>query len=448
MKRHFRKTALRYTAISLICCLFFTATAQNDLVVDEIIAKVDNYIVLKSDLERAYLDYLSRGEFNQGNAKCRILETLIVNKMMVAKAEIDSVIVEDDEVAGNLRQRMDYMVSQIGSEEEIEKFYGKSLEQIENELFDEVKEQLTIQKMQGEITANLKVTPSEVKRFFAAIPRDSLPYFSTEVTVGQIVKNPVPGRLQELKVEGQLLDIRGRILGGESFATLARAYSEDPGSAASGGELPFFRRGELAPEYEATAMTLEKGEISQPVKTKFGIHLIELIEKRGNTFKSRHIIISPKPSMEDMKRAETELDSIRDLILLDSITFRDAAKEFSDDQFTSSNGGYFADQDGATRVSVETLDPNIFFTIDTMKVGSITKPIRFTQPDGKVAYRILYYKDRIAPHQASLKNDYQKIAQAALNQKRSRILGQWFEKARDDVFIEIIQDYDYCNLIE
>lgn len=438
---------LKYILASVLLLSAFISTAQDEgVVIDKIIAKVDNYIILKSELEKSYLDYLSRGEFNQGNARCKLLENLVVNKMMVAKAEIDSVMVEDAEVQDNLSRRLDYMVSQIGSIEEIEKFYDKSIAQIEAELFESVKEQLIIQKMQTELTASLKVSPSEVRKFFKNIPSDSLPYFSTEVKVGQIVKKPVAGPSQEEKVRNTLLEIKGQLLKGGSFAELARLYSEDPGSAANGGELPFYKRGDLAPEYEATAMTLEKGEVSLPVKTQFGYHMIELQEKRGNTFKSRHILMIPKPSSEDMVHAEQFLDSLRTLIVADSIAFDEAAQEHSDDQLTSSSGGYFLAEDGATKVSVENLDPNIFFTIDTMALGSITEPLRFQERDGTYSYRILYYKDKIRPHQANLQDDYQKIATAALNEKRARRLAKWFDEARGDVFINIDNEYDYCDL--
>lgn len=439
---------LKSILASILFLSAFIGTAQDEgVVIDKIIAKVDNYIILKSELEKSYLDYLSRGEFNQGNARCKLLENLVVNKMMVAKAEIDSVIVEDAEVQDNLSRRIDYMVSQIGSIEEIENFYGKSMTQIEAELFESVKEQLVIQKMQGELTSSLKVSPAEVRKFFKNIPRDSLPYFSTEVTVGQIVKKPEPGPSQLEKVRNTLLEIKGQLLKGGSFAELARLYSEDPGSAANGGELPFYKRGDLAPEYEATAMTLQKGEVSLPVKTQFGYHLIELQEKRGNTFKSRHILMIPKPSSEDMDNAERFLDSLRTVIMADSIAFDEAAKEHSDDQLTSSSGGFFLADDGATKVSVENLDPNIFFTIDTMALGSITEPLRFQERDGTYSYRILYYKEKVRPHQANLKDDYQKIATAALNEKRARKLAKWFDEARGDVFISIDDEYDYCDLV-
>jgi peptidyl-prolyl cis-trans isomerase SurA len=437
---------LKFIVSAFLMTLMIRVEAQEGVIIDQIIAKVDNYIIMKSDLEKAYLEYLSRGEFNTGQARCQILENLVVNKMLVAKAEIDSVVVADAEVQGNLQQRMNYMISQIGSRDEIEKFYGKSMEQIENELFESVKEQMLIDRMQREITASVTVTPSEVKRFFDNIPRDSLPYFSTEVEVAQIVLKPEAGKKRLNYVRSQLLDLRERIVSGESFERLAKIYSEDPGSAARGGELPFYRRGELAPEYEATAMTLEKGELSMPVKTDFGYHIIELLEKRGNTYKSRHILIIPKPSPSDILKTEMKLDSIRTLILNDSIDFQSAAKDFSDDEATASNGGFFTDPSGANRISVDELDPNIFFTIDTMEIGNITKPIRFSMPDGTAAYRIIYYKSRVPPHQANLKMDYQKIAQAALNEKQSRLLNQWFEEARSDVYIEIDPAYDECNI--
>lgn len=448
MKKPRKMSPLKFILASAFMLSGLLSSGQDDgVVIDKIIAKVDNYIILKSDLEKAYLDYLSRGEFNQGNARCQLLENLVVNKMMVAKAEIDSVIVEDAEVQSNLSRRLDYMISQIGSVEEIENFYGKSMTQIEAELFESVKEQLVIQKMQTELTADMKVSPAEVRKFFKNIPRDSLPYFSTEVTVGQIVKKPVAGDEQEEKVRRTLLEIKGQLLKGASFADLARLYSEDPGSASNGGELPFFKRGELAPEYEATALTLEKGEVSLPVRSQFGFHLIELQEKRGNTFKSRHILMIPKPSTEDVQAAETYLDSLRTVIIADSISFDEAAKEYSDDQVTSSQGGFFLADDGATKVSVESLDPNIFFTIDTMKLGNISRPLKFQERDGSTSYRILYYKNKIRPHQANLKDDYQKIATAALNEKRARKLAKWFDEARDDVFINIDEDYDYCDLV-
>lgn len=450
MKKQKNPKSLKFLLASIFLVLTVSfANAQDQVVIDKIIGKVDNYIILKSDLEKTYLNYLSRGEINSGNLRCQILESLVINKMLVAKAEIDSVEISEEEVNSESERKMATILAQIGgSEEDLEKFYGKSMEQIQTELYDDMREQVTIRKMRSEISTDLKVTPAEVKRFFNAIPRDSLPYFSTEVSVSQIVILPEPGKRQLERVERQLLEIRGSILRGESFAEFARLYSEDPGSAARGGELPFYKRGELAPEFEAAAMTMQPGEMSMPVRTQFGYHLIELQEKRGNTFKSRHILIMPKPSQEDISAAEKKADSIRMLVVNDSMTFRNAAKEFSDDKYTSQSGGYFTDEEGNNRIPVEMLDPNVFFTIDTMQVGTISKPLRYIEMDGSVAFRILYYESKVRPHLANLKDDYQKIANAALNQKTNIKLGEWFEEARKEVYIEIDPEFSGCRILE
>lgn len=441
---------LRFILISLAIIIGSNSYAQSEesgVVVDKIIAKIDNYIILKSELERAYLDYLSRGESRGSNAKCEMLQSLVVNKMLVAQSEIDSIYVEDSEVNQSLNRRLSIMIQQFGGESEIEAAYGKSMEQIRSEVFDNIKEQLTIQKMQSELTASLKVTPAEVRKFFKSFPSDSLPFFSTEVTVGQIVIKPKAGKIQNDNVLNLMLDIRSKIENGASFSDLAKQYSQDPGSAAKGGQLPFYSRGELAPEFEASALSMKPGELSMPIKTQFGFHLIQLQEKRGNTFRSRHILISPQPSPSDLLKSEKYLDSLRTSIIADSITFQAAAKEYSDDQLTSSAGGYFQDgQSGSLKVPTDQLDPNIFFTIDTMKIGKITQPLKFQQQDGSYAFRILYYKNRIAPHQANLDLDYQKIATAALTKKQNMRISKWFEQARNNVFIEIDPEYDYCNL--
>ncbi|MEO9483360.1 MAG: peptidylprolyl isomerase [Ekhidna sp.] len=438
---------MRFIAISITILSSITSIAQNnEVVIDKIIAKVDDYIILKSELERSYLDFLSRGEMRGSNAKCEILQQLVVNKMLMAQSEIDSIFVDDGEVNQNLDRRMSVMAQQFGGEAEIERAYGKSIEQIRSEIFDNIKEQLTIQRMQSELTSSMKITPSEVKKFFRNIPQDSLPYFSTEVSIAQIVKEPEPGKIQKDKVRNLLTDIRNRIERGESFEALAKQYSQDPGSAARGGQLGFYGRGELAPEYEAAALSMTPGGISKPVETQFGFHLIQLQEKRGNTYKTRHILISPQPNQADYQQAENFLDSMRNLILNDSITFQAAAKEHSDDQLTSSAGGFFQDESGALRIPAETLDPNIFFTIDTMKIGNITKPIRFQKEDGSYAYRMIYYKNKVAPHQANLDDDYQKIATAALAQKKNGRISRWFDKARSNVFIEVDPEYNNCNL--
>jgi peptidyl-prolyl cis-trans isomerase SurA len=427
-----------------------TAFGQDDpFVVDEIIAKVDNYIVLKSELDRAYLDYLSNGGRPGEETRCQFLALLIRNKLMMAKAEIDSVVVSDEEVDANTQSRINMILAQSGnSAQQLEAIYGKSMEQIRLELRDQIKEQMVVREMERTISQDITVTPAEVKRFFDRIPQDSLPYFSAEVEVAQIVRKAKVNDAQKEATKRELIAIRDRILRGEDFSELAKRHSDDPSVTYNGGDMGWVGRGQMVPEYEATAFRLEKNEISQPFETEYGFHIMQLLDRRGNEYHSRHILISPEPSEEDVQDAIDFLDSIRTLIINDSLTFQQAAREFSDDVATKGNGGFFADAEGNTRMPVDELDPYVFLTIDSMQVGDISRPITYRTDDGKQAARILFYKSRVGPHEASLDKDWERIQAAALNEKKNRLLQKWFEKARHDVFINIDEAYDNCGILD
>ena len=294
-----------------------------------IIAKVDNYIVLKSELEKSYLDMLSRGQSTGPNLQCQILQNLIMNKVMVAKAEIDSVLILDAEVELNLDRRFSMMVSQIGSEKAIEEYYGKSISEFKEELKPQVHEQLVIQKMEGVISEEITVTPSEVKKFFKKIPTDSLPFFSKEVEVAEIVKLPEISKEQKRKVRDKANELRSRIVNGEDFGEIARRYSEDPGSAGNGGNYGWQSRGSFVPEYEAAVFKMKAGELSEAIESEYGYHLIELIERRGNEYNSKHILLTTSPSESDIKVTEHFLDSVRTRILEDSLVFEKLATDIS-----------------------------------------------------------------------------------------------------------------------
>ncbi len=443
----------RFLAISVLSTIALfsgVASAQDSgLVVDKIIGKVDNYIVLKSELEMAYQSYLAEGNPATEDARCELFNRLILNKLMVAKAEIDSVVVTDVEVDGNTDQRMQMILQSSGnSPEQLERTYGKTLEQIKLELRDQIREQLLSREMTSRITKDISVTPSEIKRFYNKIPADSLPFYSSDVEVAQLVRVAKVSNSQKEEAKRKLTDLREQILKGENFNQLAVKNSEDPSAQYNGGEMGYVGRGAMVPQFEAVAFKLKFGEISQPFESSFGFHILQLIDRRGNEYNSRHILISAVPSAEDIANSEKYLDSLRTMIVKDSIKFEKAAKEYSDDQATKGGGGFFTDQDGGTKISMRDIDPVVYLNIDTMKVGNISKPLVYRTDDGKDAVRILYFKKKLPPHQANLKDDWSRIQSAALAEKKDLALEKWFSKARQDVFINVDPAYNGCKLLE
>ncbi|GAB3639071.1 peptidylprolyl isomerase [Hymenobacter arcticus] len=424
------------------------ATGQQ--ILDGIIVKVDNQIILRSDVESIMAQEQSRaqGKPLPPDLRCKILQSLVLNKLMIARAEVDSVTVTDAQVGSELDRRMNYFVQQVGSEKKLEEMYNKPVRALKEDLRGQVHDQLVQQKMQEQISGKVAVTPREVKDYFDKVPKDSIPYFSTEVEVGQIV---IPAQVNDQAKQAaiaQLNDLRGRILAGESFETLAKQFSQDPGSGAQGGYLGFFKKGELVPEYEAASRKLEPGQMSPVVESQFGFHLIQFIERKGDSYSTRHILLKPATGTADASVAATKLTRLRTQILKDSISFAKAAKDFSTDKGTSGNGGLLANrQDGGSRMPLDKLDPAIFFIIDTMKVGHITPPLPYRTDDGKEAMRILYLKSNIPPHQANLLDDYQKISQAALTQKKNQALDAWYEKNRGTVYLEVAPEYTQCKVL-
>lgn len=455
MKTRLKTRILRFTiSNALLAALVLIspklgAQDNSGFVVDKIIAKVDNYIILKSELEGSYQNYLLDGNPPSEDAKCGLLNRLVVNKLMVAKAEIDSVVVTDEEVDQNTTRRMQLILQNSGnSPEELERAYGKTMDEIRLDLRDQIREQMLGNEMTSIITKDISVTPAEVKRFFNKIPEDSLPYYSSDVEVAQIVRIVKVSDEQKAETKSKLMDLREQILRGANFNELARKYSEDPSAQYNGGEMGYVGRGAMVPSYEANAFRMKNGEISMPFESPFGFHVMQLIDRRGNEYNSRHILISAVPSEKDIDRTEKFLDSIRTRIVKDSITFEKAAKEFSDDQATKGQGGFFTDADGGTKISIKEIDPVVYFTIDSMKAGGVSKPIKYRTDDGKDAVRILYFKTKLPPHQANLKDDWHRIQAAALAEKKDNALDKWFNKARTDVFISIDPEYNRCNLLE
>ena len=419
-------------------------------VVDKIIAKVNNYIILESDLQAQYLGIISRSQVTPGpKLKCKILEDMIINKMLLAKADIDSITVSDVQVEDQLNRRIAVLVQNAGgTTAQLEKLYSKTMDQIKDDIRDQLKERLTVQKMNGEITSGVKITPKEVKQYFDNIPKDSIPYFQDEVEVGHIVKIPEPTKEQKAKIRQKLEKVRERLMKGEDFGQLAQEFSEDYGSAKQGGNLSWQTRGVFVPKFEAAVFRLKKNEISKVIETQLGFHIIQLLDRRGNEFNTRHIFMKPDYSLIDVSEASKFLDSIRTKILKDSLQFAKAARDHSDDKLTAGNAGNLTNaMNGATQIPVNELDSYLYLTLDTMKVGNVTKPLSYRTNDGKTAVRIIYFKNKIPGHNADLAKDYQKIYTAALNDKKAKEINKWFNKVKTEMFIQIDKAYKDCNVL-
>jgi peptidyl-prolyl cis-trans isomerase SurA len=303
--------------------------------------------------------------------------------------------------------------------------------------------------MQQKIAGDVKITPSDVRKFFNAIPKDSLPYIPSEVEVGHIIRLATVTKEQKDKLRQQLIDLKKRAADGEDFAMLAQVYSEDIGSAKNGGDLGFAKRGMMVPEFEGTALALKPNEISNIVETQFGFHLIQMIETRGAEYHARHILLRPDYNRgTDISEAVQYLDSVRVLIKADSISFATAAKGNSEDKLTSDAGGILSDpQTGLGRIALDaSMDPALYFALDSMKVDQISTPISYRTEDGRTAMRILWYKSKSEPHTANFRDDYEKLGQIVLSNKKNNALELWFKKAAGDVFISVDDEFQNCRI--
>ena len=413
---------------------------------NKIIAKVDNYYVLRSDLEEAYQSYV--GQNQTPPQKCQLLESLVVNKMMLAKAEIDSVVVEEKIVDSELDSRMQYMAQQFGSEKNIVEAYGKSLEMLKSELRTQVKDQKIVQKMQNKITTDVKVTPRDVRKFFDGIPKDSLPYMPAEVEVGQILRYAKPTKEQKEALRQRLLDLKHRVEKGEDFGKLAKENSEDVGSAEKNGDLGFAKRGMMVAPFEGAALKLKPNEMSDVVESDFGLHLIQLLETRGAEYRARHILLRPDYNRLDLTGPTHYLDSLRNLIQIDSLKFEKAAKDYSEDKNTADAGGLLRDaQSGGSRLAMDgSMEYAMFQMLDTMKVGAISAPLSYRTEDGKSAVRLLYFKSKVPPHSADFTKDFEKLQTIVLQNKKNRAIDDWFKKSVADVYITVDPEFHSCRI--
>lgn len=439
----------RYLSIAFLLLFALSSSLVKGQEIDKVVAVVGNNIILKSEVENQYAQYLAQGNPEDAEIKCYFLQQLLTQKLLSQQAVIDSIQVTEDEIEDNINNRLRFMTSRAGGQERLEQFLNRSLLQYKEEMRPDVREQLIANKMQRKITENIDVTPFEVRRFFDNIPTDSLPNFNTEVEVGEIVFYPKLTEEEKKPVYDRIESIRQEILDGKDFGTMARLYSQDPGSAAEGGEYPFADRNTWVKEFTKTAFKLKQGEISKVFETEYGYHFLQVLERRGEQVKVRHILRTFTPTTESLNRAKALADSVQLLVEEGKMDFYTAANLYSNDEETKYNGGMLVNtenvQTRTTFIPVDQLDATIFSAIDTLEVGEFSKASQFTGPDGKSGYRFVYLKSRIPPHKASFEEDYAKLKEAALEDKTNRIISEWFEAKRATTFIKIDPEFESCS---
>jgi peptidyl-prolyl cis-trans isomerase SurA len=439
----------KFGTIVLSIVLFISVAQAQKHTLDKIAGVVGSSIILQSDIELKYASYLAQGNPPNPDVKCQILQSLLTQKLLAQQAVIDSVEVKDDEVDGDVDRRMRGMIQRAGGQDRLEQFLGRSVIQYKDEIRPDIKEGLVAQKMQQKITTDVNTTPQDVKKFFNAIPKDSLPTFNKEIEVGEIVFNPKLNSSEKEYYRQKAEELLKRVKNGEDFGALARLYSQDPGSAPQGGDLGFSDRSTFVKEFSAMAFKLKAGEISPVFETDFGFHFLQVIERRGEQVHVRHILIVPAVTQASLDRAKAKADSVYDLLMKNKmVDFSTAAAYYSDNKDTKYNGGMLLNGENVetrtTFIPTDKLDPQVALITDTMKVGSISKPQLFTGQDGKKSYKILYLKSTTNAHKANLAQDYPKIKEYATNDKINRTISAWFQKKRTQTFIKIDPQYQSC----
>ena len=423
-----------------------TATAQDRQIVDGIVAVVGQTIIKNSDVEQAYAQIrLRKGMENAKIERCALLENMLISKLLVHKGMVDSVEVKNEQVEEQVEYYLDMAVAQAGGKEKLRNLFHASYDELHDQYFDILYERMLSQKVEYDLTGNIKVTPAEVTEYFAKYTADSLPEIPTQYEVSEIVIEPTISEAERERVRSELAELRERILKGDNFAMLARLYSQDPGSASKGGELGFFGRDKMVSEFEAAAFALKPGEVSPIVETQFGFHIIQLIERRGNTVNARHILMQPKTSPDDLLRARVTLDSLAQEIRQGHATFEEVARKYSNGVSREQGGAVTNPSTGNSRFDKETfsqLYPGI--SIAAMDEGEISNATPITTTENKSAYCIVKVTKRIAAHKANLTDDYDRISNAALEAAKNQKIVDWCNRMVKTTNVRIADDYKDC----
>jgi peptidyl-prolyl cis-trans isomerase SurA len=438
---------LKIGFVVLFTILTTGSLIAQDKVVDQIVAVVGGNIVLKSDIEKMNMDQQAQGITSEGDMKCEILENFLIDKLLVAEAELDTLIeVTDSQVNQQMDGQIQMYVAHFGSERAVENFFKKPIADIRAEMRLVIRDQLLSSQMRNKIVQDITVTPSEVRQFYRGLSEDEIPVIPTQYEYAQITMRPEIDLEEENRVKAELREIKKRIEDGSSFAAMAVMYSEGP-SANSGGEIGYLGRAQLDPEYAAAAFNLKGDKISNVVKSEFGYHIIQLVDRRADKVNTRHILMTPKVSSEAKELAISRLDSLANLIRKEEISFAHAAARFSSDKNTRNNGGLAINPNTlSSKFTVEELEGNISKVISNLKIGEISDPFETIDPESRQSvYTIVKLVDKIEDHKANLQSDYQHLSDLFLAKKREEALQQWIADKQDQTYIRIDDTYANCN---
>ncbi|MGL4853467.1 MAG: peptidylprolyl isomerase [Phocaeicola sp.] len=444
---------LRSIRVCALLLTFFAVTSAyaQDNVIDEVVWVVGDEAILKSDVESERLNAQYEGRKFEGDPYCIIPEQLAVQKLFLNQAVIDSVEVSEQEVISQVERRTAWLIEEIGSREKLEEYYNKTSTQIREMLRDNVRDGLTVQKMQQEIVGDIKITPAEVRRYFKDLPQDSIPFIPTQVEVQIVALQPKIPQEEVDRVKRTLREYTERVNSGEiAFSTLARMYSEDEASRRKGGELGFMGKGELVPEYANVAFNLQDPtKVSKIVESEFGFHIIQLIEKRGDRLNSRHILMKPRVDDEDLEMALNRLDSISDDIRNQKFSFEEAATYISQDKDTRNNHGLMANpQTGTARFEMQDLarvSQEVAKAVEGLNIGEISKPFTMINSKGKEVCAIVKLKSRINGHKATITEDYQRLKAIVQEKRGEEKLEKWILEKQQKTYVRINEKWRNCD---
>ncbi len=414
---------------------------------DKIIAVVGDKIVLKSDIDNTILDMQRQGVEVPTNAKCLSLEQAMGIKALVLQAEKDSLPVSDEEIAADIDNQIRGFINAYGSKEKLEEISGRTLYQLKEDFKDGFRERKLAGLMRNKIVEVVRITPNEVKAYFDKIPKDSLPFYESELEIGQIVTYPKAGRDAEEYSIDQLKEFKLQLeTGKKDFCTLTALYSEDPGSKDKCGKYELNRNEkQWDPTFLAKAFALKEGQISSPFKSKFGYHIIQMVNRAGDDAVVRHILKIPQVTKTEITAAKQKLDSVRAKLIAGTIQFGEAVSKYSDDEASKFTGGRKSNAEGSTYITIDQLDKDMVVMMKNLKVGEYSQPAEFADERGKRGVRVVYLLSRSEPHRENVKDDYSKIAQRALEEKKNGTLEKWFTEKIPTYYIKIDEEYKACD---